>query len=341
MSKRNNEEIQIKTSVSFFTIILLIFSIVIYLSSVLPDWKFNGHVVVMQIVETIGITLFSVGSVSLILEISSIKSFIKNSILELFQGEFPLDSLSNNRLDDLHIKSASLRTVSKMNTDELKKSIYVFEKRLLDCADEIYHEYHKQKCTIDILKDRFHKKYEMDYKLINKHGYDNKIDFSLMLFSDKTITDANISELIDISRFEVNGNDYLSEIKNCLSLEPVERGNSKKYDYKINFNFDLGKDKSNKVKMSIEYDVPLDDLSQVYKISRASKRLTHEVFINKNETKVEYQLNANAFTAFFVSGNSEDSYFSVEQSVPKHIKISFDDWVVPGAGYVVNLIKNC
>lgn len=338
---KKDEEIQIKASVSAVTIVLLLIGIVIYISAVLPEWKFGGNDIIMPMVENLGITLFSVGSVSLFLEISSIKSFIKNSILELFQGDFPLESLSLKRLEDFHTKAASLRTNSKMRTEELKKSIYVFEQKLLDCADEVFYEYHNQKCTIDIFKDRFHKKYELDYKLINKHKYDNKIEFSLMLFSDKKITEENVKELVDITKFEVNGISKQNEVKNYLSLEPIERGNSKKYDYKVNFNYDLGEEKTNKIKMTIEYDVPSDDLSQVYKISRSSKRLSHEIFINKNETKTDYQLNANAFTAFFVSGKSEDSYFRVEQSIPRHIKISFDDWVVPGAGYVVSLIKNC
>ena len=114
----------------------------------------------------------------------------------------------------------------------------MFEQKLLDCADEVFYEYHNQKCTIDIFKDRFHKKYELDYKLINKHKYDNKIEFSLMLFSDKKITEDNIEELVSITKFEVNGLSQQKDVKNCLKLEPIERGNSKKYDYKISFNYD-------------------------------------------------------------------------------------------------------
>ena len=56
------EEIQIKASVSAVTIVLLLIGIVIYISAVLPEWKFGGNDIIMPMVENLGITLFSVNN---------------------------------------------------------------------------------------------------------------------------------------------------------------------------------------------------------------------------------------------------------------------------------------
>ena len=151
------KKIHIKLSAVFFALILAIVGILFFLFAKLPDWEFKYNEIVMTLVGNLGLTFISAGLVSIVLEISTIKNYIEDAIINLTKGDLPLETLSTDSLNNIHLKAAGLRTKDHIGSEELKNTIYIFEEKLLNCAENVYYEYHKQKCTIDITDDFFFK----------------------------------------------------------------------------------------------------------------------------------------------------------------------------------------
>lgn len=336
---KGKEKINVKMDVSVISIFLIILGLGMYITTYIFTWntEWEGYRIMTQ---QLGMTILSAGAVSVIVEISSIKSYVKNSIKDILHGNFPFSSYSNEVLKDINIAVAKERCGVGVTKEDLNSSVYEFEPKLLNYAENIFYEYHKSKCVIQIdsNKNVFHKKYEMSFEVVNRYGKENYMSFAVLLCKPTNISYDEISKYFRVSKFLINKTDLTSSVYSYIEAEEISKQTSSEYDCKITFCYKFQDCETHKITLHYEYDIPISDTIQVYKIAKPSKKLDHELFIEEKNGN-NWSVKANAFTAFFVSSNVEESSFSVEQTVPTNVKISFNDWAIPGAGYVARLIK--
>ena len=152
--------------------------------------------------------------------------------------------------------------------------------------------------------------------------------------SNEEIKDAFVMNEMKINNSIINNYKDIMEV--CETHETYDAY----YDYKLKIIMNLGHEKSYKVKLNYEFDVPIIDVSQSYKISLPCKSLEHEINILEDKgTGQKWEICAVAFTSFYIKQDEDNSTFSVKQSRDDQATVSFNDWTIPGAGYVMTYKK--
>ena len=107
------------------------------------------------------------------------------------------------------------------------------------------------------------------------------------------------------------------------------------YDSKIVIFKELEKPE-NRIKAELNYDVPLFDICQSFKISAPCQNIEHKFYINKDvQTDEEWIIQANAYSTFYHRQDEEGSNYKVEQNVDNSLIIRYTDWALVGNGYCV------
>lgn len=334
--KNNDNKIKVSFSVYIFSVILVLAGLMLYF---VPKFNNDTHIwdeFFENICGNIGMTLFSAGLISLILEVSTIKSVVNAALKDILNCSVPLDAYSDEKLCELNNRIAATR----LSVDEkfIKKSVYKMQENLLQISNGLFYEYHNVKCYItpDEANNVFHKKVIMTYKIINKFNNNNVIQHDFSLFdTEPQMSDERRKEKFRVNTFRVNQTDLMHEVENCISITPIPKKENSVYQYEVKFFRGLQKCKEHTIHLEFEYDVPISDLTQVFKVVLPCNRLEHTVILTSktNSTINNWKLIASAFTSFYCS-KSEESGFDVEIE-PGYVKVNFKDWTIPGAGYVI------
>lgn len=278
----------------------------------------------------------SAGSVSILLEIGSIKSYVTQSLQDFFDANLDYKKFSNEALKKFSLNIAMQR--AKMyRTDCFNSLLYESEEKIVkNCTEKYILKNHSTTILqIDEQNEIIHKDTSFSYEYCNAKHIE-EIKFSIRILANETnIEDIsrNIFSHVRINGIAMDQKDIQKSIKtkNLCDVRDTE------YDYEIffvkkietndgNYSFDL----------DLSYDIPLRDLTQVYKITSPCKSLNHEFYIAEDSN---WRLNAKAFTAFFCNEEEEHSNFEIVQPRGTRVKIEFNDWCLPGAGYVITPTK--
>lgn len=316
-----------------FVIIMVVIAIILILVSI----DKNGYW--YQVANVLGTTLLATAVVSIVLEYSSIKSTVNAAIKNMLEGDINLDSFSDNSLNRFGKKVAIQRSKLDIKEDDLDRSIYTLESQLLGLLDNTYYEYHNSTIYLNPDKDKnvIHKKVKMDYLIMNKYENENYIDHEFLVFNNPDDKNGdNWKENISINNFRINDTDLTNEAKSYLRIEKIPPKEHKYYQSKISFYRKLQDCKKHKVKLEFEYDIPITDNIQAFKVVKPAKRLEHTFIMTNEENAEKLGFSANAFTSFYCS---EGEKFKIEAMNDTDVKIRFEDWIIPGAGYVVIIKK--
>lgn len=329
MKENNNFDLTLKVTTITKSMVIGGLVLIILTKLIPSQFEISDEfwILILAIAEIIGTTIFSAGLVSVIVEISTIKSLVSHAFKNILSGNFELDGLSQIALMKLK-HNIALKLLDNQSKD-LENSPYKYEDKLLNSVNEKYYEHHNitYHITPDEKNNCFHIKTKIDYKIVNKNLIDNHFDVRLKLF--KIGSGNNFSASVVI-----NGNN--ENINNILTIEPVKHhSESTYYDSKIVIHKDLDGVR-NKIKAELNYDVPLFDICQSFKISAPTKNMEHKFYINEDvQTKEKWQIQANAYSTFYHRQDEEGSNFKVEQNVDDSLIIRYTDWALVGNGYCV------
>ena len=357
--KRNTHSsedgIEIKTSITSFTVMLLVVGIFLFLISYLinttsDDIEVPALSALRDVMKNIGLTSFSAGLVSVLVEISTITSVVQKAVDKIVTDNFPFDKFSVERLSELGKQIAVKRSMKdNMTVAKLDKTIYALEPKLLENSIGIFYEYHKDTTIItpDESKQLFKKWVDLEYKLVNRFKAPHNIKFciSLVTNSDK-ITDKEIEQYFKVETFsiscsaEIESNERNLAMKSLrlnkdyfIKVESIEKKPHSTYKYRVRIEYLLENVATCIVKMTCSYAVPMSDPIQSFKLNHPSKEFEHSIMIKDNN----WEILADAYTAFYFT--DENKEYQVEQKVPNIVKIIFKNWAVPGAGYMALLCK--
>ncbi len=329
-----NLTMKLSTATTWMVIIGLI---IICLSKIFQDFKVEGWfwVLLIDILEPLGTTVLSAGLVSVLVEISTIRNLVAYAFKKILSGNLDLKGLNYKTLDNAKKNIAG--NMLNLNNRELANTPYKYEEKLLELVNQKYYKHHN--ITYHITPDEnnfcFHVKAKIDYVIVNKSGKDNIFDMRFKMFSlNPNNVDNNFKFTLKINDEDVNK----SEV---LTVEPIEHtGESIYYNVKIIIKKALEKTE-NKIKAEINYDVPIYDICQSFKISNPCKSIEHKFYINKDQgTGDEWMIQANAYSTFYHKQDEDGSNYKVEQNVNDSLIIRYTDWALVGNGYCVFCQKN-
>ena len=313
----------------------------IVIPNLVPDNFLLQHVIIatfLEIAEIIGSTLFSAGLVSVLVEISTIKELVKNALNNVFLGDLPLDSYSSERLNEINCSIAAKR--GNVDKEFIKKSIYSLEPRLIELLNGLYYNYYNAYYVItpDEKRGVFKKHVTLDYEIINKYENDNKVCHCVSLY-DIEGNETKCNRNFKITNFKINKTDLTSEVEQYTQYSEINAPTSS-YQYCVKFERKLQNCKSHKIKLEFEYEVPIDDISQIFRTTLPCKRTEHTIYMkNDIDGSNQWKVHGTAFTSFYCRDDESENGFHVEQKVDTNLKINFKNWCIPGAGYVVYFSK--
>lgn len=287
-----------------------------------------------NVLNSLGATLVSVGLVSILIEISTINSVVNKAIKTILNDDIPLESYSDNFLKRL--KNRITAKISGNSINKLQKSIYLLEPNLLNLTKSLYYEYHNMRCDVIPNKNNnlFTKKISIEYKIINEFELENHVRFGLSLYDIKpNMTDDERKSSIKIKKFTVNEADLINDPHITTQIIPTNIDDAYEYDYMYKFERPLQKCREHTVKLEYEYITAQSDLTQSWKLKYPCKKTEHTISIKGNDN---WGLKVNAFASFYHNDSELGKSFKAEQSVDKSAKIEFNEWTIPGAGYVIS-----
>lgn len=342
MSGKNNKDSYAATvKVSTITTLMIISGLAMMIIANCLNSNNAVWTKTLVVVDGMGSTLFSAGLVSVIVEISTIRSLVTDAFEKLLKGNIPFDSLSEESLLNLNKKIAS--SLSGVSIAKIDNTIYKYEHNLLDLVNGKHYEYHK--ITYHITPDErngcIHIKTKINYKMVNNRGYgkdndnDNAFEVRLKLYKLKgDLTVEECLEKLDITEVVINKKKI--NVTDITSAEPVTHNTeSTYYDYKIRLYKELV-EPINTITAEFSYDIPLHDKCQTFKISAPCKTLEHKFYIEPDiSTGERWIIRANAFSTFFHRQHEECSNYNVEQNVDTSLIIRYNDWALVGNGYCV------
>lgn len=352
-------KIDATVNVSFFTRLLIIFGILLFILSFF-DLESSKHILLRNIAipykyitQNIGLTCLSAGLISFLVEVSTITNVVKSSVSKIVTGDFPFENFSLERLDEVNKQIVTKRCcINGMTVNDLTNSVYILEKELLKTCKNIYYDYNKVTYIIkhDAKQKIFKKRAEFQFKIINKYGLDNRIHFSVsIIHPSDSITKDELRKKFSVNHFRLihgnkistrDGEKILDESANdYVKIESIEGVAHTLYKYEVSFDYELPKCLWNEISIVYEYEIPDYDIIQSYKVNYPCKVLLHNIIIQSDMNEREnWEIAGDAYTAFYFPPSDKD--YNVIQHVPDNILISFRDWVLPGAGYMVTLLKN-
>lgn len=346
MEKKQNKKIlKVNMNLSTTTIIIIILGILcVLVANILINafpkaflTKYYATKPILDFVNSIGSTLLSAGIVSILVEISTIKGLVSDALNNVLEGDIPLDSYSNKVLKKINKQIAAKR--GDVNVEKINDSIYAVEPKLIDLLDGLYYNYYKMvyEITPDEEKGIFKKDVTLDYEVVNEYEKPNKVSHIIRLYNlDKNMSDEEKKKKFKIKSFIINETDLTNEAENYKEIISIKEKHSE-YQYAVKFERELQHCIHHKVHLEFEYAVPLNDTSQVFRLTYPSKTMSHEIYIN-NDSGNRWNIHGAAFVSFYCKVNSNHG-FHVEQKHGTHLQISFNDWCIPGAGYVAYLVK--
>lgn len=296
---------------------------------------------IQTIVDTLGSTLISAGIVSIVLEISTIRSCVESAILELIQGDVPLEGLSVEAANKVHQKSMEARCRGELSFEEINNTVYRLEPYLFDEIKDIYFESHECKYVVCPKEDRIEKSVDLRVVICNKHHKENKFGLTWGFKKRPGVTKDNVGETcIALQTFKVNGVDYTNEAKTSLTVSGLdgEQDIYDEYPFNVHFNWDFGIQERVEVSLKYKYHVEIHDLAQSFKLSTPCKKFRHEVYIEE-EHMDEWGLSVNAFSSFYHDKHPMKAFCRADKMTSKACQVSFDAWTLPGAGYLVAFYK--
>lgn len=304
---------------------------------------------ILSILNFLAGVLISSGVISLLLELSTIKDLVKDTVVEkynalintLLTANFQFGSYSPEILDKLHSDIVVQKNKEfNITVDQVNDSVYCLESQLNKLISTIYYECHDEKIYITPVETEgvFRKRVLSTYTLINSHEANNSFKRKISFIDDgKYPDDASKIERLKINKVKVNKKaDLTKEVRKLLNVTEIEKGYHNLYSYTVGFERELQKCRAHTIELDYEYEVPIYDIAQSFTLPKACKKFCHRIHLTGGDSP-KWVLEVNAFASFSYSDSELKDYFSVTQDSAHLSEVKFETWVLPGSGYVVTL----
>ena len=296
----------------------------------------------LDIIKLLSGIVISSGFISLLLEISTIKNTVFDVFNRFLNADFDLSNYSIETLRNLHKKIIIQYNKGKLTLDMLNNSVYTLEEHVNSLLTGLSHDFHDVTCYVTPLENEniFIKKFKWRYNIRNDYKLKNKVYFEVSLPFEPSVVDANAKlEKLHITKFAINGTDLLNEVPKCKKVIDIVDHEHNVYAFKVIFERELQECQTHLIEMDYDIKIPMNDFRQVYRLKLPCKKLTHRIHLDGGDYS-KWQLSVSGFAPFFHADSKIEDKFKVFESTKRSAEVLFDNWVLPGAGYVVTFRKN-
>lgn len=295
----------------------------------------NISILVFDIIKLLSGVALSSGFLTLLLEISTVKDVVLdvyNAFMrQVLKANFDLSTYSKETLDNLQKNILIQKNDKKIDAQMLDDSVYVLEKNLNTLLLGLF--YKNDDATYRIIPDEerqvFTKKVSISYTIFNYFKLkNNRIKFELNF--DKNGSE-DITKKINVTKFVINNTDLTLAVSELITPQEIPDKNK----YRVIFEKPLQECLKHDVKIEYEYEVPMTDFTQSFKLLLPCKRFCHKILLDGKDMK-NWELTINGFASFFYAESEIEDQFKVLRPTTHNAEIQFNKWILPGAGYVVS-----
>lgn len=288
-----------------------------------------------------GVTL-STGFIGLLLEIKTIKSTILSVLNTILDGDYKLDSYSIEKLQAIKKRIIIAEHNNKFSETELENSIYTLETHINAFITSKYYELDETCCWIepDEQSQVFRKRFKRKLIICNKYSDSNVFKMTLKLVREKQDTD--YKNWLIFKEFKVSTDtgqelhDLKDEIQGILKVEELPEDDRSPYTHKLSVEKQLDGNQKLTVYIEYQYYSPMTDFTQTFKSILPCREFCHKVFI-EGKYDNNWTFAINGFTPLYYPGSNLSDKFKVNVHTSKSGEVIFNNWCLPGTGYVVSL----
>lgn len=284
----------------------------------------------------------SSGFIGLLLEVKTIKSVILSVLNIILDGDYKLDSYSLTKLHSIKKRIVIAEHNNQFTESELENSIYSLESNINAFITSKYYELDETYCWIEPDEDNkiFRKRIKRKLIIINKYSDNNVFRMTLKLVRDKN--DKDVNNWLIFKEFKVFADncpqpiDLTEEIQNSIKVERLPDDDPSPYTHSLFVEKQL--DGNRRLTLTIEYHYysPMSDFTQTFKSIIPCKEFCHKVFIDGKYDN-NWTLAINGFAPLYYPGSDLSDRFKVNVHTKKSGEVVFNNWCLPGTGYVVSL----
>lgn len=284
----------------------------------------------------------SSGFIGLLLEIKTIKSIILSVLNTILDGDYKLDSYSIEKLHSIKKRIIIAEHNKKFSELELDNSIYTLENNINALITNRYYELDETCCWIepDDEEQLFKKRFKRKLIISNEYGDSNLFKMTLKLLRDEYDTDYD--NWLTFKEFKVytdtsgEPQDLKDEIQRIIRVEKLPEDDRSPYTHKLSVEKQLDGNQILTVFIEYQYSSPMTDFTQTFKSILPCKEFCHKVFIDgKYDNNWTFAING--FAPLYFPGSNLSERFKVDVHTNKSGEVIFNNWCLPGTGYVVSL----
>lgn len=326
-----------KICLALFIVGILIFATINILSLFVEA---NIAKIVFEILSIISQIMISTGGISFLVEITSLKQIVDNTISEysnqLLDKSLQIDYLKNNYNED---KRRELLYLSYLSKEDYQKLVCTgrindlvpgsFEKILQKLITSVYAKLDKLNAFYDFEKNCIVKTTERELTLINLFGVKN--DFKINSYFNDIDGDSDLVELTD---FSING-------KQLDITKYIEKGknDNDESSYKHFWRFYLPdiQGQETTIKYKIKSKLPIDDKSYVFTSNYMVKDFRHKIFLTRKSGF--NNLDVVLFSLVSSMTNKSNNFkYDIKSLNPNsnYCEITGNDWLFPSDGYIIS-----
>jgi hypothetical protein len=284
----------------------------------------------------------STGFIGLLLEIKTIKSTMLTVLNTILDGDYKLDSYSIQKLHSIKKRIIIAEHNNKFTESELENSIYALEKNINSFITSKYYELDETCCWIepDEEKKIFKKRFKRKLIICNKYSDGNVFKMTLKLVKAKY--DKDYENWLIFKEFKVytdtsqEPQDLKQQIQDIIKIEELPEDDRSPYTHKLSVERQLDGNQKLTVFIEYQYCSPMTDFTQTFKSILPCEEFCHKVFIDgKYDNNWTFAING--FAPLYYPGSNLSEKFKVDVHTNKSGEVIFNNWCLPGTGYVVSL----
>ncbi|KUO58915.1 MAG: hypothetical protein APF84_14395 [Gracilibacter sp. BRH_c7a] len=284
----------------------------------------------------------SSGFIGLLLEVKTIKSIILSVLNTILDGDYKLDSYSIEKLHSIKKRVIIAEHNKKFSEQELENSIYALEDNINTLITNRYYELDETFCWIepDDEEKIFNKRFKRKLIISNKYSDNNIFKMTLKLVREEDDTD--YINWLSFKEFKVYNDtsgdpqDLKEEIQRMIKVEKLPEDDRSPYTHILTVEKQLDGNKKVTVFIEYQYSSPMTDFTQTFKSILPCKEFCHKVFIDgKYDNNWTFAING--FAPLYFPGSNISEKFKVDVHTNKSGEVIFNNWCLPGTGYVVSL----
>jgi hypothetical protein len=278
-----------------------------------------------SVLTEVGIALIILGGVTLTLEFVDITNFFIDKLTHILVNDGFIDKVDKDQLIRLK-KHIEQKLYFKDQTVDPKSFLHFVQDEVTPLLESCYYNDYSNYIDCKVQDNYFKKIIHRRYEIINPNKEPEKMDISVNNEMYK-IPGIDNNEIFKIMSLKVDKVDKTSNF--ILEYKDLENIDST-YNLNVTGSYSYTVEDKSVVEFTFQTITPLSDIQFINSIVKPCKTYSSTFILNADDT---YSLTGNAF------GFMEKKKL-IKTKLSKGFALKFNNWALPGDGFIFTIIKN-